>query len=247
MRPGEVTYIVRTTGARNAFLLEALLSVAGQSRPSRAVVILDGKPEARSEAFEAVTLVVAEASRHGLVADFDESGACSMPGAWNAGWKHVKSEYVGTLDDDDVLYAHHAEVLARELDAHPGVGVVHGRVAMYRCDKKTNQPQAKLHEWGRAFTPEELRAANRIPNHGAIARTETMRLACPAGSFLPSDERDGPCCDYGWWLRLAKKGVVFRSVDELVAEYRIREHRDSNGFPWETMDHYTHQVRARWA
>jgi glycosyltransferase involved in cell wall biosynthesis len=228
----DVTYLVRTTGKRNAFLKEALESIKAQSVPCELVLVIDGP--GREAALSSVRLQVPSYLPYVCI----PSAAGSMPGAWNVGMDHVDGKYVCALDDDDVVYPHHAEVLRAALEKDESAGVAYGRVVMMRCDQN-NKPLHERMEWGRPFTLEQLRRENRIPNHGAMTRTELMRK-------FPSEEEDGPCHDWATWLRLASSGVKFVSVDSRVAEYRVRSEDGSNGFGRGQMEEAAERVRRRW-
>jgi GT2 family glycosyltransferase len=112
-----ISVIMRTYSGRLSWLREAVISVYNQTYPHiELIVVEDGSEEARAfmdETARASTL--ASVVYHPL----PKLGRCK---AGNAGLALAKGEYLIFLDDDDLFFADHLEVLALELLARPEIG-----------------------------------------------------------------------------------------------------------------------------
>ena len=98
-----VSILIRTIG-RNASLEQALASVANQTWPNVEVVVIEDGP-ARSQA-------VVERFRDRLNIRYEATGTrVGRARAGNLALAAAKGQWLNFLDDDDVLFADHAEVL----------------------------------------------------------------------------------------------------------------------------------------
>lgn len=110
----------------------------------------------------------------------------------------VTSTWVAVLQDDDVFYSNHLEVL--ELNSG-GADVV-----WPRCD--SDWPVVNVDA---DFNPKLLRYSNYIPAT-ALIRTELLR---EVGGWPDEDWED-----HGLWLRFLDIGARFRKVNETTWHYR---------------------------
>ncbi len=127
--PPLVTLITRTMRGRENQLRQALQSIENQTYPNlELIVVEDGSSDARG-------LVEALAARARLVRAvhiaIPKSGRCL---AGNRGLQEARGDLVGFLDDDDLLFADHVEVLAATLGAHPELGAAYGLAFEVRAD-----------------------------------------------------------------------------------------------------------------
>jgi len=106
-----VTIITRTYGERQEFLCESMQSVFQQTyRPIQLVVVEDGSSNSRS-------LVEKISPPEGITIDYEalpKKGRCY---AGNRGQELARGEFVGFLDDDDLLLPDHIQVLVQHLCA----------------------------------------------------------------------------------------------------------------------------------
>ena len=118
------------------------------------------------------------------------------------------ADWVAFLDDDDLLYRNHLEVLAGLADACADI-------AYTGCDVSGREG------WNpyRPFDADALRAGNYIPATVLIRRSLFVSL----GGFRPSTEVAHGWEDWDLWLRALSVGAVFRSSEEKTWQYRFHE------------------------
>lgn len=146
------------------------------------------------EALDSVAAQTVQPAEHIVVVDHAKRGTAD---ALNRALGAVSSEWVATLDDDDLLYPAHLEVL---LEASRFADVVYSHCD---CDFSihVNAP----------FDPVELRRANYIPAT-ALIRTDTLRAV---GGWPDQREQD-----WALWLRLLDAQARFVSVPRVTWRYR---------------------------
>lgn len=101
--PPLVSILIRTIG-RHAFLREALESCANQTYPNLEVVVIEDGPETSREVIDAF----GDRLRIRYRATGTRKGRAR---AGNLALQEARGEYLNFLDDDDVLFADHVEVL----------------------------------------------------------------------------------------------------------------------------------------
>lgn len=107
---GKISVIVRTYLGRTNLLEQALESIANQTyNDIEIIVIEDGSNEAENIVIE-FSKIAKNISI--IYKSIEKSGRCK---AGNAGLEIATGKYLAFLDDDDLLYADHFEVLVHEL------------------------------------------------------------------------------------------------------------------------------------
>lgn len=120
-QPPLVSVIMRTCKGRQACLKEAVTSVLNQTYPNiELIVVEDGSTTSREFMQQIVELGALSSVRYLSV----EKGGRSKAG--NAALAAATGEYMCFLDDDDLFFADHVEVLATELQARADAGAVYG-------------------------------------------------------------------------------------------------------------------------
>ena len=130
-----VSVVVRTLPGCAGRLREAVASVCAQTYPNiQLVLVEDGGETARD--------FVAELQREGALSEvgyvpLPKSGRCL---AGNAGLAQAKGELICFLDDDDLFYADHLEVLVAAWCAQPELGAVYGLAYEVRTEVISQEP-----------------------------------------------------------------------------------------------------------
>ena len=205
-RAGElppISLVIRTQDRPDA-LRVALASVAAQSLlPAEVVLVNDGGPDPSSVLADFGALRV-------RVVGHDRPLGRSR--AAQAGLEASRGEYVGFLDDDDVLAPNHFAVLAHGLVAS-GLPVAYSDVECVVYDRGAEVVARSV--FGDEFDPDRLQFENTIPIMAVLMRRE---LALAAGGF-------DPCLEYfeDWdlWLRLARR-TRFHHCPVITATYNVR-------------------------
>lgn len=108
-----VTVVTRTHGPRVDILREAIASVLNQTYPDIEHVIVEDRTDFASD------LVADVASAYGTNIRYLKSEGSGRSAAGNFGLSNATGELIMFLDNDDLLFPDHVEVLVRALDAHP--------------------------------------------------------------------------------------------------------------------------------
>ncbi len=188
-----VTVVIPTLG-RSPWLAQSIRSALGQTARAAAVIVVsDGSaPVTREIAHpfgEAITLI--EIERRG------------QAGAMNEALRHVKTELVAWLDDDDRFLPRKLELQAAHMAAHPDA--VFGATHHYAIG-----PTGDLLEWRPVvnFDPGQtlrlLLGGSHFLGPTVMVRTEHLRALGDA----PYDESLTRAQDYGMWMELAARGPV---------------------------------------
>ena len=212
--PPPVSVVVRTRN-RPLGLREALESLAAQTHsPLEAVVVNDGGAPVRAIVEE---VLGATAVTWMLVEWPDNRG---RERAGNAGLAAARGDYLGFLDDDDVLYPEHVATLIAHLGAHPAE-----RVAYTDAWQATQEPDASAPSGYRTtarelalswdVNPEEFRQRNWIPLHCVLFHRECLAVV---GGF---DEELRRLEDWDLLLRLSWR-FPMTHLKRVTAEYRHR-------------------------
>ncbi len=118
--PPLVSVIVRTYKGRESILREAVQSILNQTYPNIELVIVeDGTEEARPFAEELKENKLLASVQY---ISIQKAGRCI---AGNTGLEYSKGDYLAFLDDDDLLFADHFEVLVNELYSRNDIGAVY--------------------------------------------------------------------------------------------------------------------------
>ncbi|MBD2206524.1 glycosyltransferase [Calothrix sp. FACHB-1219] len=114
-----VSVIIRTYKGRLSYLKEAVTSVLHQTYPNiELVVVEDGSNNAQDYIEQ-----VAKTSHLKVIYQAEpKRGRCHTG---NVGLAHTTGKFIAFLDDDDLFFAEHIEVLVNELLAHPEVAATY--------------------------------------------------------------------------------------------------------------------------
>lgn len=108
-----VTVITRTHGPRVSILREAIASVLNQTYPNIEHIIVEDRTDFASE------LVAEAAIAYNTNIIYLKSDGSGRSAAGNFGLANATGDLIMFLDNDDLLFADHVEILVRALDAQP--------------------------------------------------------------------------------------------------------------------------------
>jgi glycosyltransferase involved in cell wall biosynthesis len=206
--------LVRTTGARNPLLLEALESVALQSLPCLAIVVVHGSEDAYAQ----VKAICGDAST--LVLHASTEDPLRRRGyPINVGVDYCLSQlphiqYLFLLDDDDIVYPFFTRMMAAAFEASQA-DVVYSTA---NC-RETGKPLAQAYPLKPYY---HLFDRNFIPSNSYAIRAETLRR-----TPVQVDEDMDAFEDWLFLLRLLERGFRFEPLDATLSEFRTDSAADS--------------------
>ncbi len=208
-----VSILVRTTG-RAALLEQALACIAAQTCAEVEAVVVEDGPG---------TLDEHELRRRhpGLRLRYEALGAhrgrCV---AGNRALEIASGEYLGFLDEDDLLYADHVEQLLAAISATPGALAAWGLAFELpsRIDAHSHRVTAEGRAWTRyteSYSLLRLLRYNYLPINCVLFHRSLFEQC---GGFDPDLERSE---DWNLWVRYAVHGGPFVRVARTTAIYRM--------------------------
>ncbi len=134
----------------------------------------------------------------------------------NAGISEAHGEYIGFLDQDDVIYPLHLALLLAEIQGRANVDVAYTgcRVVSCRRDGASVEIISEVDVMNRAVDAGRLLIGNLIPNHALLFRAQLFRT-------LHFDETLDAYEDWDFLAQLTLAGYCFSHVDEVTCEYRL--------------------------
>jgi glycosyltransferase involved in cell wall biosynthesis len=198
-----VSIIVRTKDRPTA-LAAALDSLKEQRyRPIQLVVVNDGGQDVAT---------VVDTYRHG----FDDLIYIHHPSskgrsvAANAGLDAATGEFIGFLDDDDLLHATHVDRLVAS--ASDDIDVVYDNVQCMEPD--ADGQWQEVYRYNQPFDLTRLMVENYIPIHAVLFRRRLLDAGCRFDEGFDTFE------DWDFWLQLAQH-CSFHHLDQLGGIYRV--------------------------
>ncbi len=209
-----VSVLVRTVAGRAGKLAEAVASVARQTyQPIELVIVEDGSESAAAFAQE-----MAASRRYAAVRykALPKMGRCR---AGNAALGLAEGQLLCLLDDDDLLYADHVEVLVDAIQAAPEAGGVYALAFEVRTEVISNDPwryREATHNlvFRQPFSRVLLWHHNYLPLQTVLFRRQLFERY---GGFDPElDNLE----DWNLWVRYTLE-QDFRMVDKVTSLYRV--------------------------
>lgn len=209
-----VSVIVRTCKGQLACLKEAVTSILNQTYPNiELLVVEDGLETSRDFILEIAARGVLTSVRY---LNIEKTGRSK---AGNAAMAVAAGEYLCFIDDGDLLFADHVEVLAQEMLTHPNAGAVYG-VAWQIVTREKTAADPKYRQarynliYGQSFSQALLFHKNFIPIQAILFK---KTLYQEMGGFSESLEY---LEDWELWVRYAATHE-FVFVPKLTSLYRI--------------------------
>ena len=214
MAPPLVSVIMRTYKGRLPWLREATTSILNQTYPNIELVIVeDGSEEAREFAQQLQSKGELTSVVYSSIAKL---GRCH---AGNAGLAAATGSFMAFLDDDDLYFADHLEVMLAALARHPDCGGVYGLSFQVPTAVASLEPlhyQEKRFDliYRQKFSRAILWHHNYIPIQAAVFR---RTLYDEYGGF---DQDLENLEDWNLWTRYCLRDD-FLMVDKLTSLYRV--------------------------
>lgn len=228
-----ISVIVRTCN-RPAFLKEALRSIANQTYTNIEVVIVeDGSAAAEAviEEFQGILRVTYYPTR-------DHVGRSR---AGNKGLDLCKGEYIGFLDDDDLYYPDHSEILISALTENAQHRAAYSASFEARFEGQPelgNLKTVELIPFFRPFSRAELRTTNFIPIQAMLFHRSLYEECGGFDAGLEALE------DWDLWLRYADR-TDFLSIPKTTSEFRTPADAEQAAKRWKLFDAYRPLVMAK--
>jgi glycosyltransferase involved in cell wall biosynthesis len=204
-----VSVIIRTHD-RPVLLKRAIASVAAQTYNNVEIVVVNnGGPDVHEIVKDASA---GRAYRYEVLPESKPVGVAA-----NTGARAATGEYIGYLDDDDILYADHCartvEALQRS-EADVVFTVCLAEYANMRGDEKSVLGYQIYID--REFNLDDLYILNVAPIHSMVHRRSVFERFGFFDDHLTVTE------DWEFWLRVASRGGRFFRVDRVTCEYSWR-------------------------
>lgn len=226
-----ISIIVRTYAGRLEWLKEATASVMHQTWPRiELIVIEDGSKEAETYISDIRNSSHLESVRYAAI---EKGGRCI---AGNHGLSLAHGDYVGFLDDDDLLLADHVETLATELECHPDYGLAYAIGISARTEVTSIAPLSyrvlSLEiEHAQTFSKPILWHHNYIPIQCALFRRSLYNTL--GGFDLDLENLE----DWNLWTRYAT-ATNFLFIEKATSIYRTPPASSVNAARQEKLDKY---------
>lgn len=209
-----ISVIVRTKN-RPQFLKEALNSLKNSYHPLEKIIIVnDGDFELSLKDFEDLPLEIIKTTRKG------------RSFAANEGLRKTKTDFVSFLDDDDLIYPHHFNVLSKTiLDSRGAIAYSDALSSIYEYseEKGSYHLKDKLISYSMDFDPDLILYDNYIPLNTILFKKEIFN------SFGYFNENLDKFEDWELLIRFSRN-LIFYHIKEITCEYRNFSFEHSLGF-----------------
>lgn len=200
-----ISVIVRTKNRKN-FLKDALNSLKNSFyKIEKIIVVNDGVMEIKiEEPFENMPIEILKSNGKG------------RSYAANLGIKNAKTDFVSFLDDDDLIYEHHFNVLSKGMSETKGELVYSDALSSiyeYNEEKGIYELKDKVISYSMDFDPDILLYDNYIPLNTILFNRE---LFYSFGFFNENLEKFE---DWELLIRFSRK-IPFYHIKQLTCEYR---------------------------
>lgn len=135
---------------------------------------------------------------------------------FNLGLSIAKGEYLAFLDQDDILYPNHLELLLSHLHGNNDYDIAYSGCKVVHCELQEGKPVI-LHEetvFNRGYQPGRLLLGNYIPIHSLLFRNMVFRCH-------RFDEELTAYEDWEMLSRLEMSGYRFLHIDTITCEYHL--------------------------
>jgi glycosyltransferase involved in cell wall biosynthesis len=202
--------VITATYNRASYLPRCIESVASQSYQDKEHVIIDG-----GSTDGTIALLKSYAGRYPHVRWLSEKDS-GISSALNKGLAIARGDAIGVIGDDDLYAPEVFGIIAQAFDDHD-VAVVTGNCDFIGNDELVSQTQKA------SYTSREdlIQCWRYWGRQVAIAAPSTFirkRVIDEVGGF---DEVDRYAMDYHHWLKITEKFPKIRTVDTVLAKFRL--------------------------
>ena len=199
-----VTVMIRTFGGRLDCLKQSITTVLNQTYPAIELVVIEDGSETAKGFIE--KLVQKKLLKRIVYESIEKQGRSS---AGNRALELAQGEFVVFLDDDDLFFADHVEVLAKKLIDNPHLGATYSVAA--EVNSFSREPRVV---WRQLFSRELLLTRNYLPIQSVLFK---RALYLQKGGFnLSLDVLE----DWDLWLRYSAQ-AEFVLVEKLTSLYYV--------------------------
>lgn len=206
-----VSIIVRTH-QRPAVLYEAIQSIANQTyRNIEIIIIEDGQPSAKE--------MLEQNFSHLNIVYYATEKSVGRTRAANKGLELARGKYLNFLDDDDLFYADHIEVLCATLENNSDYKVAYSLAFETPINVRSNVPYQYEEiyyniEFKHEYSHEELLSRNYLPIQTVMFKREVYEQLGGLDEGLEVLE------DWDFWLKISSH-YSFYYVEKTTSIYRV--------------------------
>jgi len=228
--PPLVSVIVRTCCQRIGYLKEAIESIKNQTYDNIELIIVEDGTE---DAKEFVATIESENIKNISYIPMPKAGRCV---GGNVGLKNATGKYIVFLDDDDLFFADHVEVLVDALEKDTSLGACYTSAFQVSTDVKSKNPlvyKEMSHDviYRQPFSRCLMWYNNYIPIQAIMFKKE---LYDRYGGF---DESLDNLEDWNLWTRYSMEND-FRYIEKTTSLYRVPYHQEHTKKRQEELDSY---------
>ena len=134
----------------------------------------------------------------------------------NLGISHAQGEYIAFLDQDDIIYPSHLEILIAQLHGNNAYDIAYTGCKVLHCEMRDGKPYILSEEgvYNHSYQQGRLIIGNYIPIHSLLFRNTVFR----SHKF---DETLSAYEDWEMLARLEMAGCQFLHIDSITCEYHL--------------------------
>lgn len=238
-----VSIIVRTYKGRGLFLRQCLFSILNQTYHNIEVIVVEDGGHSQASLLDDLAPLLNKKGKVVKVIPLKKVGRCI---AGNSGLENTTGEYVMFLDDDDLIFSDHIEVLVSEMCINPSAPAAYTQsleieTLIHKEENTiTGYTEKKSLEFGwndTAFSRERLKTINLFPIQAVLFKRECYERY---GGFEPELTN---LEDWNLWIKYSTKGD-FIKVDKVTSLFRTPFDRKEKKQRMELLDEYYSKAKA---
>lgn len=214
-----ISIIMRTYGDRTGFLQEAITSVNNQTYNNLELIVVEDGSDRQEEFIRSLK----SSNVHILYKSISKAGRCK---AGNVGLSLANGEYLIFLDDDDLFFPDHLEVLVNEINKDQDISAVYSSAFEVSTKVICNNPlqyceKSRAIIYCQEFSRPLLWYHNYIPIQAVLFK---RKLYDQYGGF---DEDLDNLEDWNLWTRYSLNNK-FKFVNKTTSLYRVPADKETS-------------------